>query len=178
MLSVPRTIERRGFRGLPDSMIGAQMFPDTSRTRAAGGCGDPYAALAAACARANQIAETCPDIGPCEPLVLGMTTGNVAAGATGTFSVQVPVDFIPMRLILSDAASAMNVTDVHSDISGPMIFGSATNPIPGSQFRADVGCPVTLRAKKVSTSQTIFVSVTNPTANGITFTGSIEGAAA
>lgn len=135
-----------------------------------------------ACAIASSlqnVAPGCVDPNCCMPLVLGIpqgaAAGVVAPGAAATFTLSVPVDFIPVQLILSGGATALQVTDMHTALNGPMIAGAATSPIGGDLFGANVQEPFWLVPQKVSTSQNILVSVQNPTLANITFVGAIKG---
>lgn len=127
-----------------------------------------YGAAGSACA-----ADTC------APLMLGFpqgaAAGVIAPAAAAQFTLPVPVDFIPYQLILHGAAIALQVTDMHTALDGPMIAGVATSPIGGDAFGVNVQEIVPLVSKKVSVGQSIFVTAQNPTLANVTFVASIKG---
>jgi hypothetical protein len=105
----------------------------------------------------------------------GAALGVVATTAAATFTLVVPVDFVPVQLVLHGAAVGLQVTDMHTALNGPMIAGAATSPIGGDAFAANVPDPYPLVPCRVPVSQSIFLSVINPTLSSITFVGSIKG---
>lgn len=159
----------------------AYAAPQLSARKVAGG-GDEW--LDRLCARAAAMQSAGCGVGGlgCQPLTLGIPQGSasgvVATVASGTFTLVVPVAFTPNRLILSGQATNLNVTDLHAALGGPMIFGSSTSPIPGSMFAADIERHVQLQSYTVTAGQSIYVTVYNPTAGSLVFTGAIEGATA
>jgi len=133
-----------------------------------------------ACATASQYAANggCASEN-CQPVMLGFpqgaAAGVIAPAAAAQFTLPVPVDFIPFQLILHGAAIALQVTDMHTALDGPMIAGVATSPIGGDAFGVNVQEIVPLVMKKVSVGQSIFVTAQNPTLANVTFVASVKG---
>jgi hypothetical protein len=139
------------------------------------GAGGNYPAEAYAMAQAGGACAP----GPGSTVQLGIPQGTaagvVATTAAATFTLVVPVDFIPVQLVLHGAAVGLQVTDMHTALNGPMIAGAATSPIGGDSFAANVPDPYPLVPCRVPVSQSIFISVINPTLSSITFVGSVKG---
>lgn len=183
---VPRTLEvqtrKVSYNPRFDRMVSRPAFaaPSFSAVKIGAGGGsdewsDRLCARAAAAAAAN-----CGPMGQgCQPVLLGIPQGSasgvIATTAAATFTLVVPVNFVPNRLILSGASASLNVTDIHAALGGPMVFGSSTSPIPGSLFAADIERHVQLQSYIVTAGQSLFVSVVNPTASSLVFTGAFEG---